>query len=392
MDTKAAELNYAADCLRRLGKKVTTVDVSTGTAPSLTADVLRDEVRGCTSPLPQDRGEAIGQMSECLKRFLRSRSDSGEVAGVLGLGGSGGTALITAALRHLPIGIPKLMVSTVASGNTAPYVDCSDIIMMPSIVDIAGLNVVSRGIMAQAAAALASMVSAPPIPTSDRPCVGMTMFGVTTTCVTAVREAMEARGRDALVFHAVGTGGRTMEKLVENGMIRGVLDVTTTEVADEIVGGVFRAGPDRFNATIRAEVPFLVSVGALDMVNFGSLESVPQQYRNRNLHQHNAQVTLMRTSPDENIRIARWMAERLNRTAAPMTLLIPAGGVSALDAPGMPFHDPDADEALFSTLEREIRPAEGRTIVRLPCHINDAEFSDAIVSHFERLEDMHRSA
>jgi uncharacterized protein (UPF0261 family) len=285
-------------------------------------------------------------------------------------------------MRELPVGLPKLMVSTMASGNTAPYVDCSDITMMYSVVDVAGLNAVSERVLGNAAHAMAGMVLNTVSNRELRATLGMTMFGVTTPCVTAVREQLDALGYECLVFHATGTGGRAMEKLVDSGLIAGVLDITTTEVADEIVGGVLSAGPQRFDILIERRVPLVMSLGALDMVNFGAVETVPEQFRNRKLHVHNAQVTLMRTTIDENQRSAQFIAAKLNRSTAPLTLLVPELGVSLLDAPGQPFHDPDADAALFEELERQVNQTADRRIVRLPYNINDPEFAKAIVEHF----------
>ncbi|MBX3439688.1 MAG: Tm-1-like ATP-binding domain-containing protein, partial [Planctomycetaceae bacterium] len=332
-----------------------------------------------------DRGAAVAAMSEALVQYLVGEQAAERVAGVIGIGGSGGTALITAAMRALPVGVPKLMVSTVASGNTAPYVDCSDITMMYSVVDVAGLNVVSRTVLANAAHAMAGMVARQPPPIETRPALGMTMFGVTTPCVTAVREALEARGFDALVFHATGSGGRAMEKLVDSGMIEGVLDITTTEVADEVVGGVFPAGPARFDAILSRRIPYVLSLGAVDMVNFGARETVPERFAGRRLHVHNAQVTLMRTTPEENRAVARWIADKLNRATSPVTVLIPEGGVSMIDAPGQPFHDPEADAALFDELESQLHLDDLRRVVRLPSHINDPAFAASVVEQFLRL-------
>jgi uncharacterized protein (UPF0261 family) len=304
------------------------------------------------------------------------------VAGVIGLGGSGGTALIAPALRALPIGLPKLLVSTVASGHTAPYVGCCDITLMPSVVDVAGLNTVSRQVLANAAHAIAGMVARRTDEATSRPAVGLTMFGVTTPCVTAVREALEADGYDCLTFHATGTGGQAMEKLVESGLIGSVLDITTTEVADEVVGGVFPAGPARFDAILAKRVPYVLSLGALDMVNFGARDTVPPQFRDRRLHVHNAQVTLMRTTPAENRQFARWIAAKLNRSTAPLIVLIPEQGVSALDAPGQPFYDPDADRALFEELEAAVEQTPARQVRRLPYHINDPAIARALVAAY----------
>jgi uncharacterized protein (UPF0261 family) len=387
MDTKGEELEFVALCLRDAGVTVRLVDVGTKDPPLGTPDVPREDVlaAGRTVTPADDRGAAVTAMGEALREYLVQEYRQDHVAGVLGIGGSGGTALITAAMRALPVGLPKLMVSTVASGNTAPYVDCSDLTMMPSVVDVAGLNVVSRRILANAAHALAGMVSHTAVLPESRPTVGLTMFGVTTPCVTRLRQSLEQQGHDCLVFHATGTGGRAMEQLVASGMMQGVLDITTTEVADELVGGVFACGPERFNRILASSVPYVVSVGALDMVNFGARESVPPQFRDRLLHVHNAQVTLMRTTADENRRCGRWIADKLNHSKTQLTVVIPEGGVSALDAPGLPFHDPQADAALFEALETELVQTPLRRIVRLPYHINDPQFADAVLEHYASL-------
>lgn len=395
MDTKGHELAYVADRIRAVGIPVVTVDVGTLEPPTIPPDIPRETVADCHPSTAgraavlsrTDRGEAITAMGEALTCFLCREHEAGRVAGVIGIGGSGNTAAITPAMRALPIGLPKVMVSTIASGNVAPYVGTSDIFMMYPVVDIAGLNAVSRRVLGNAAHALAGMVAHPTPATDDRRTIAMTMFGVTTPCVTAVRDALEARGFDPLVFHATGTGGRAMEKLVEAGLVRGVLDITTTEVADEVVGGILPAGPHRFEAILRARIPYVLSVGALDMVNFGAMETVPERFRHRRLHAHNAQVTLMRTTADENRLFARWIAARLNRAEAPFTLLIPKAGVSALDAPGQPFFDPEADAALFDELESAIEPGPGRTIRRLPLHINDPAFAQALVKSYLAAED-----
>jgi uncharacterized protein (UPF0261 family) len=390
MDTKGQELAYVAERLRAAGIGVVTVDVGTKEPPVVMPDVTRESVAafpltpvGRTFALAgADRGQAITAMGEALTRFLLREYEAGRVAGVIGIGGSGNTALITPAMRALPIGLPKVMVSTIASGNVAPYVGTSDIFMMYPIVDIAGLNAVSRRVLGNAAHALAGMIEHPIPASGNKPTVAMTMFGVTTPCVTAAREALEARGFDVLVFHATGTGGRAMEKLVEAGLIQGVLDITTTEIADEVVGGILPAGPHRFDAILGARTPYVLSLGALDMVNFGAIDTVPERFRQRNLHAHNAQVTLMRTTAEENRRFARWIAGKLNRAEAPFTLLIPQGGVSALDAPGQAFFDTEADAALFDELESAIEAGPARTIRRLPLHINDPAFARALVEAY----------
>jgi uncharacterized protein (UPF0261 family) len=390
MDTKGHELAFVAQRLRAAGVSVVTVDVGTKDPAVVPADVDRGTVAGCASAdedypaalSRSDRGQAVTAMSHALECYLRREYQAGRVLGVIGIGGSGGTALITTAMRALPVGLPKLMVSTVASGNTAPYVGVSDITIMPSVVDLAGINAISRRVLANAAGAMAGMVQNRSPLVNEKPTLGMTMFGVTTPCVTMVREALEARGFDCLVFHATGTGGQAMEKLVEAGLIQGVLDITTTEVADEVVGGILPCGPRRFEAILDARIPFVLSIGALDMVNFGALETVPERFRGRLLHVHNAQVTLMRTTADENRRCARWIAGKLNRARSPFSILIPENGISALDASGQPFHDPDADAALFDELELAVATGPGRLIRRLPLHINEPFFARELVKEF----------
>lgn len=386
MDTKGEEIAFVARCLQDAGIEVRTLDVGTALEPSRRPDVTREMVlAGQTWTADGDRGTAVTAMGEALTEFLLAELKQNRIAGVIGIGGSGGTALITAAMRALPIGLPKLMVSTVASGNVAPYVDCCDMTLMYSVVDVAGLNVVSQKVLSNAAHAMAGMVSHQMTDLTNKPCLGLTMFGVTTPCVTVAREKLEAKGFDCLVFHATGTGGRAMERLVDSGLIGGVLDITTTEIADNIVGGVFAAGPDRFDALLQRRVPLVLSLGALDMVNFGAMDTVPSSFRNRNLHVHNAQVTLMRTSVEENREAARWIASKLNRSTAPLVVLIPEKGVSMLDSPGQPFYDPVADAALFDELRRLVNQTPERQIVSIPYHINDREFSDALVRQYLKL-------
>jgi uncharacterized protein (UPF0261 family) len=388
MDTKGEEIAFVAGQMVGAGVRVTTVDVGTAGPPMGTASIDRETVaachpRGAAFVLGQtDRGAAVAAMAEALTGYLLKESAAGRVAGVIGIGGSGGTALITTAMRALPIGLPKLMVSTVASGNVAPYIGGSDITLMYSVVDVSGINAVSSRVLANAAHAMAGMVSQPASTVATKPAIGMTMFGVTTPCVTAVRQALEQDGFDCLVFHATGTGGQAMEKLVDSGMIGGVLDITTTEVADEVVGGVFPAGKDRFDAILRRGIPYVMSLGALDMVNFGAPESIPPQFRDRKFHIHNPQVTLMRTTPEEKRAFARWIAAKLKQATAPVTILIPEQGVSAIDAPGQTFHDPAADAALFDELTAAVQGLAAVKIMRLPNHINDPAFAAALVQTF----------
>ncbi|MFC5997090.1 Tm-1-like ATP-binding domain-containing protein [Pseudonocardia hispaniensis] len=384
-DTKGAELGYVADLVRAAGADVVTVDVSTSRTDS-DVDVNAETVAahhpdGERAVFTGDRGSAVAAMAVALERFLRSRDD---VGGVLGLGGSGGTALITPAMRALPVGIGKIMVSTVASGDVAPYVGAADIAMLYSVTDVAGLNRISRRVLGNAAHALAGMVTHEIPVGTDLPAVGLTMFGVTTSCVTAVTTALEGLV-DPLVFHATGTGGRAMEKLVDDGLVSSVLDITTTEVCDLVAGGVMAAGQDRLDAIARRTVPYVGSCGALDMVNFGARATVPARYADRLFYEHNPQVTLMRTSRDECVEIGRFLARKLNACDGPVRFLLPVGGVSALDAPGQPFWDPEADEALFATLENEIRQTEHRRVIRLPQHVNDPEFAAALVQAWQEV-------
>jgi uncharacterized protein (UPF0261 family) len=288
-------------------------------------------------------------------------------------------------MRELPIGTPKLLVSTVASGQVAQYVGASDIAMMYSVTDIAGLNRISRVVLANAAHAIAGMVlRRPPQAADAKPAIGLTMFGVTTPCVTQVVELLRDRF-DCLTFHATGTGGQSMEKLVDSGLFVGAIDVTTTEVCDLEMGGIFPCTADRFGAFARTRVPYVGSVGALDMVNFGAVETVPERYRGRNLYIHNPQITLMRTTLEENRRMGAWIAARLNLCDGPVRFLIPEGGVSMLDAPGKPFHDPAADAALFDALARDLRTSGQRRLIRVPCHINDPRFAQALVAEFRAI-------
>lgn len=385
-DTKGDELRYVRDVLLNAGATVTTVDLgTTGVACDVTVsatELASYHPQGADAVFTRDRGSAVAAMTQAFSTFCEQRR--GQIGGMLGLGGSGGTALISAGMRTLPIGIPKILVSTVASGNVAPYVGLSDIAMLYSVTDVAGLNNISRQIFANAARAIAGMVTqdVATATRSDRPAVGLTMFGVTTPCVTSVSELLRDR-YDCLVFHATGTGGRAMEKLVDDGLISGVFDISTTEVCDLIAGGVFAAGEDRLDAVARTRVPYVGSCGALDMVNFGPPETVPERYRSRLFYQHNPAVTLMRTTVDECARIGSWLARKLNACEGPVRFLIPEKGVSAIDAPGQPFHDPDADAVLFQALEDGVRRTERRRLERLPYHVNDKSFAEALVSAFD---------
>lgn len=391
MDTKGEEASWVAARIRDQGLAALTVDVSASQQiPLIAADISRSQVLACggsnEASLSLDRGEAVAEVSRCLGELLVQKFARDEFAGLIGLGGSGGTSLISSAARRLPIGLPKAIVSTIASGNTSAYVDCSDLVLFPSVLDIAGLNAVSMDILQNAAHAICGMVKHRAKIVSHKPLLGLTMFGVTTPCVMAVKAQLEKDGWECLVFHAVGTGGRSMEKLVESGRIVGVLDITTTEVADFLCGGVFPATADRFDVFAHYKVPLIVSFGALDMVNFGPRHSVPTHYEHRQFHVHNAQVTLMRTTPEENAAAGRWIADKLNRVAGPLRVLIPEAGVSALDAIDRPFWNPAADASLFTAFEKHFMPTQQHTLTRLPLNINDEKFSAEIVRQFRELQ------
>lgn len=384
-DTKSEELDYIKSVIEARGVKVIFIDVGTSNHES-TADVIPDEVaayhpNGPDAVRSDDRGKAIGAMAVALEAYVKANED--DVAGIIGAGGSGGTSLVTPAMRALPVGVPKVMVSTVASANVAPYVGPADIAMMYSVTDVAGLNRITRQVLGNAANAIAGM-AANPIPPSDSdlPAVGLTMFGVTTLLVTGLAERLSDT-YDPLVFHATGTGGKSMEKLTDSGMLRAVLDMTTTEIADHLVGGVFPSGPDRMDVIARTKIPYVGSVGAVDMVNFGAIETVPPQFADRNLLVHNPQVTLMRTTVEENVAVGEFIARKLNACNGPVRFLLPEGGVSLIDAEGQPFHDPEADEALFAAIEANVDQTADRVVMRVPANINDETFIDAVMACFD---------
>jgi uncharacterized protein (UPF0261 family) len=317
-------------------------------------------------------------MAEGAAKLAQQLHSEGKIDGVLGLGGSGGTAIATAAMRRLPVGLPKVMVSTVASGDVQPYVGIKDISMIYSVVDIAGLNRLSRRILANAAGAVCGMAEQNIPPVEDKPLLAATMFGVTTPCVDATRKLLEEAGYEVLVFHATGSGGQAMEGLIKDGFISGVADITTTEWCDQLVGGVLSAGPHRLEAAGQTGVPQVVSCGALDMVNFWAYETVPSQFKERTLYKHNPNVTLMRTTPQECAELGRIIASKLNRAKGPTALFIPLRGVSAIDKEGQPFHLPEADKALFDSLRHNIRPSV--ELIELDMHINDPEFAAAMAN------------
>ncbi len=385
-DTKSEELSFLADTIAARGMAVTRVDV--GTRPPLAPfDISAEEVAawhpdGAAAALrTDDRGAAVAAMGAAFARFASSLSD---IAAIIGIGGGGGTSIITAGMRALPLGLPKIMVSTLASGDTAPYVDISDIIMMPSVTDMAGLNRLSCVILHNAAQAIVGLAANPAPAVAGKPSLGLTMFGVTTPCVMSIVDQLKG-DYDCMVFHATGVGGRTMEKLADSGLLTGILDVTTTEVCDLLFGGVLPATPDRFGSIARTKLPYVVSVGALDMVNFWAPSTVPDKYRGRRFYSHNPNVTLMRTTREECVAIGTWIGERLSYLEGPVRLLIPEKGVSALDIEGGAFFDPDADAALFEALERTTRPSANRRVERLPLHINDPEFAQAAVETYKTI-------
>ncbi|HEY4702641.1 MAG TPA: Tm-1-like ATP-binding domain-containing protein, partial [Streptosporangiaceae bacterium] len=334
----------------------------------------------------RDRGAAITAMAEGAEVVIRRLYEEGRLDGALALGGTGGTSIATRAFRPLPLGVPKVVVSTAASGNTADYIRETDLVLMPSVTDIAGLNRISTRILANAAAAVAGMVTSAPLPAAaaGRPMVAASMFGVTTPCITRARARLETLGYEVLVFHMTGTGGRTLESLAAQGLLAGVLDATTTELADELVGGIFSAGPDRLSAAGKAGIPQVVSVGALDMVNFGPMDTVPAQFKDRNLYVHNPITTLMRTTAAENTELGTRLARRLSAATGPTSLFLPLRGVSAIDVDGAPFRDEAADRALFSAIHDGL-DTQRVELVEMDTDINDDRFADAMADRLHQL-------
>ena len=381
LDTKGEEHAFVADLIRRRGHQTLVIDVGTLAPPKFQPDIARDEVlRAAGKSLAEltarrDRGESVAAMSEAAPILLSRLLSEKKIDGVISLGGGGGTAIGTAAMRALPIGFPKVMVSTLAGGNVAPYVGSKDIVMFPSIVDVAGINRISRAILSRAAGAICGMVETEISVGEDKPIIAASQFGNTTPCVDQARKRLEAAGYEVLVFHSTGVGGRTMESLIESGMVAGVLDITTTEWADELVGGILGAGPTRLEAAARRGVPAIVTPGCLDMVNFGTPETIPTKFQGRNFYLHNPQVTLMRTTPEEAARLGRIVAEKLNLSIGPVAVLLPLRGISLISAPGQKFHDPAADSALFASLKETLR--KDIPVIEVDAEINDPIFSDA---------------
>jgi uncharacterized protein (UPF0261 family) len=388
LDTKGAEYAYLRERLRLHGVDALLADAGVNEPVGAEPDIPRAEVGAETGADPDalaaagDRGAAVTAMAEAAEALARRLYAEGRIGGVLAAGGSGNTAIATRAMQALPIGVPKVMVSTMAAGNTADYVGAADVTMMASVTDVAGVNTISARILANAAAAIAGMVQAPEIDLGDqKPLIGASMFGVTTPCVTHARERLEALGYEVLTFHATGAGGRAMEGLMDGGFLAGVLDITTTELCDELVGGVLSAGPDRLEAAGRVGLPQVVSLGALDMVNFGARATVPPQFESRNLYAHNPSVTLMRTTKDEMVELGRQIARKLSAATGPTALFVPLRGVSMIDAEGQPFHDADADAALFEVLRAETGP--NVELIEMDNNVNDPEFADAMADKLD---------
>jgi uncharacterized protein (UPF0261 family) len=389
LDTKGVEYAFLRDRLLDHGVEVLVVDAGIHEPVGLVPDIARNEVAHAAGAdvgvlaSAGDRGAAVTAMAAGAEAVVRQLFDEGKLGGILALGGSGGSSIATQAMRALPVGVPKLMVSTVASGDTRPYVGAVDVTMMYSVVDIAGVNRVSARIMANAAGAIAGMVAATVPELEEKPLVGATMFGVTTPCVTRARERLEELGYEVLVFHATGAGGQSLEALVRDGFLAGVLDTTTTELADELVGGVLSAGPARLEAAGAAGVPQVVSLGALDMVNFGPRDSVPPQFEGRNLYVHNPTVTLMRTTPDECAELGRTIGRKLSGATGPTVLFVPLKGVSMIAVEGQVFHDAEADAALVAGLHETLGPSV--EVHEVETDINDPDFAVAMADRLHEL-------
>jgi uncharacterized protein (UPF0261 family) len=380
LDTKGAEYGFVQRCLQQRGHATLVIDVGVLGPPAIPPDVPREAVAQAAGVdlaalrAKQDRGEAVAAMSRGAAMLLPRLYLEHRFSGVLAMGGSGGTSVACAAMRALPLGVPKVMVSTVASGDVTAYVGVTDIVMIPSIVDVSGINRLSCEVFARAAGAISGMVEAEIPPGQDKPLLVASMFGNTTPAVEKAKTVLETHGYEVLVFHATGTGGRTMERLVEAGLIAGVLDLTTTEWADELVGGVFTAGPTRLEAAARRGVPAIVVPGCIDMVNFRAPPTVPARFKERKFYPHNPNVTLMRTNVEENHRLGDIFAQKLNASTGPVTVLLPLRGVSMIDAPGGPFWWPEADAAFASALKARLRP--GIDVIEMDCNINDPAFAE----------------
>ena len=390
LDTKGREYAYVRDLIRGRGLETLVLDAGVLGEPVFTPDspAARTAEAGGDSLAKlrekRDRGYALEIMGLGARALAVKLAAEGKFDGVISLGGSGGTSIGTTAMKALPVGMPKLMVSTMASGNVGPYVGVKDITMMHSVVDVSGLNRLSRRIFANAAGAIGGMVEQTMPKTEEKPLIGATMFGVTTPCVDRVRERMEASGYEMLVFHAVGSGGRSFEALISDGVFDGIVDATTTEWCDELVGGVLSAGPERLDAAAKKGIPQIVSLGALDMVNFGPRDTLPAKFEKRNIYIHNPEVTLMRTTPEECAKLGEIIAKKLNKTTGPTALFVPLKGVSAIDVEGMPFYDPAADAALFGAIRTNLDRSKVE-LVELDLAINDPAFADAMVDRLQKM-------
>jgi len=384
-DTKGAEHGFLAETIRARGHETLLVHVGSLGAATITPDISAEEVAAASAEdwrailTRQDRGESVALMSRAAAKYISGLCENDRIQGIISLGGGGGTAIGTAAMRALPIGFPKVMVSTLASGNTAPYLGTKDIVMVPAIVDVAGINRISRAIFENAAGAICGMVEAAEQrrrrPAADKPLVVASMFGNTTDCVNEAKRIVEEAGYEVLVFHATGAGGRAMESLIESGMVAGVLDITTTEWADELVGGILGAGPSRLDAAAKGGVPAIVVPGCLDMVNFGEPQTVPAKFSGRTFYHHNPQVTLMRTNAEECAELGRIMAEKINQSTGPVTVLLPLKAISVISAAGKAFYSPAADNALFGSLKKHLR--SDIPVIEEDVEINDPAFARA---------------
>lgn len=384
LDTKGQDFAFIKQEIERRGQHTLVINTGVMEAPSFTPEISAEQVAsagGATLSILRsqaDRGKAIEVMTQGASQVLRDLYQQGKVDGVLGMGGSAGTAIATAAMRALPVGVPKLMVSTLASGDTQPYVGTSDIVMMPSVVDVAGINRISARIYANAVGAMVGMVETTAPTITEKPLIAASMFGNTTKLVDRCRALLEQQGYEVLVFHATGTGGRTMESLIEAGFINGVLDVTTTEWADELVGGVLGAGPTRLDAAANRGIPQVIAPGCLDMVNFWARATVPVKFEGRLFYEWNPNVTLMRTTPVENAELGRILAEKANHSAGPVAFFLPQQGVSILDSPGNLFWSPEADAALYAAIKAHVHA--DIPVYELDHNINDLAFAEAVVA------------
>lgn len=383
LDTKGEEFAFVRDLIAARGLETILVDFGVLADPGVRPDIDSSAVaRAGGSSIEQlragkDKALAMETMASGLAKVVRELYDTGRLGGILGMAGSGGTSIATRAMRALPVGVPKVMASTVAGGDVSAYVGTSDITMLPTVVDVAGFNSFSRQVYANAAGAIAGMVSQELPPAESKPLITASMFGNTTPCVSRAQKALEGEGYEVLVFHATGNGGRTMESLIEAGFITASLDLTTTELADHVCGGVMSAGPERMLAAARRGIPAVLAPGCVDMVNFWGIETVPEKYQGRNLYKWNPNVTLMRTTPEENVQIGKMIAAAANAATAPVAILLPLKGVSQLDSPGGPYWDPEADAACYNAIKANVKP--GIPVIEMDCNINDPEFADKAV-------------